>query len=130
MAKRKRTNAEMAVPLKPHQWKKGQSGNPNGRPRKWTSQLATDFGYTHGQVRACMRNMLAMEEDKLDEILKSTSSTALEKSVAKILKRAISVGDSFRLEQIITRPFGGPTQVVEEDVKIEVTFKEPPPRRT
>ena len=40
-------------------FKKGQSGNPKGRPKKWVSTL-TDSGYKIGEVRDCILAMMAM----------------------------------------------------------------------
>lgn len=111
-------------------WKPGQSGNPKGRPRKWISQLAKDNGYTLLQIKDTMKQMLAMSVKELDEIVKDKrDSTALERAVAMSLKKAAQYGDMFRLEAVITRPFGGPTQVIEEDKHVTVQFKEPPRKK-
>ena len=38
------TNKQLAKQLKPYQWKKGQSGNPNGRPKgKTLKEFAREY---------------------------------------------------------------------------------------
>jgi hypothetical protein len=105
-------------------FKKGQSGNPNGRPRKWVSSSPVD-GYKKSEIETCYQNLLAFTETELKSVMTDARSTALEKAVAKTLQKAISYGDIWKIEQILTRRYGAPTQKIEEDLNINVKWEDP-----
>ena len=92
--------------LRPHQWKKGQSGNPGGRPKGES-------------ITATLRRLLEQEHNgrTIQEIL-----------AEKVIKEAISGKYNFAKE-LLDRIDGRPAQRVElaaqEDL---ITFVVPPPR--
>ena len=48
----------------PKPWVKGQSGNPNGRPRKYVTTLAAN-GYKRSEINDTIQAMMAMTIEEL-----------------------------------------------------------------
>ena len=96
----------------PFSWKKGQSGNPNGRPRKFVCQLK-DMGYNKQDITQTIENMMAMTIKELAEVFKDENATALEKTVANAIKRGIDKGTLYSIETLLNRVYGQPKQEVE-----------------
>jgi hypothetical protein len=96
----------------PFSWKKGQSGNPNGRPRKFVV-LLKELGYNKQDIDTTIQNMMAMTLDELAEVFKDKDSTVLEKTVANAIKRGIEKGTLYSLETLLNRVYGQPKQEVE-----------------
>ena len=109
--------------LKPA-WKKGESGNPNGRPRKFVSTLKS-MGYKNSEVADSIQSMLAMTLDELKEVYQNPLSTVLEKTVAGAIKKSIEKGDLNSIEILLSRVFGKP----KESVKIDSPVPENSPIR-
>jgi hypothetical protein len=82
-------------------WKKGQSGNPNGRPKK-----------------------LPQIEKLLAEVLgeKADNGPSGIKQILTALKRKAAKGDTRAAELILDRAYGKAKQKVEVDIPNEVKF--------
>ena len=50
---------------------RGTSGNPNGRPRKFVSLLASQ-GYTRSEINDTLQAMMSMTLEELAEVLQGT----------------------------------------------------------
>ncbi len=103
---------------------KGVSGNPNGRPKKFTSTLKS-MGYKNSEVADSIQSMLAMTLDELKDIYQNSESTVLEKTVAGAIKKSIEKGDLHSIEILLSRVFGKP----KESVKIDSPVPENSPLR-
>ena len=90
-------------------FKKGQSGNPNGRPRKLVT-LLKDIGYTKQDIDTTIQNMMAMTIEELAEVFKDSKATVLEKTVANAIKKGIEKGSLYSLETLMNRVYGFPNQ--------------------
>jgi hypothetical protein len=93
-------------------FKKGQSGNPNGRPRKWISELK-ESGYKSSEVNDCILVMLSMTIEELADVYKNPKATILEKTVANALKRSLEKGSLYSLDTLLNRAVGKPKESVD-----------------
>ena len=99
-------------------WQKGESGNPNGRPRKWISQLK-DNGYKQAEINDCILVMLSMTLDELAEVYKNPKATIMEKTVANALKRSLEKGSLYSIDTLLNRAVGKPKESIDHTTKGE-----------
>lgn len=78
-------------------WKKGQSGNPGGKPK----QLLTI-----ASVSALMGRFAHLSEEQLATVLKDPKATVIEKMVGSVIMKAIQAGDYTRLSFLLDRTVG------------------------
>jgi hypothetical protein len=90
---------------------KGTSGNPNGRPRKFVSLLASQ-GYTRSEINDTLQAMMSMTIEELAEVYKEPKATILEKTVANAMKKSLEKGTLYSLETLLSRVYGQPKQEV------------------
>ena len=90
---------------------KGTSGNPNGRPRKFVSLLASQ-GYTRSEINDTLQAMMSMTLEELAEVYKDPKATILEKTVANAMKKSLEKGTLYSLETLLSRVYGQPKQEV------------------
>ena len=93
-------------------WKKGQSGNPNGRPRKYVS-LLKEQGYKVSEINDTIQAMMAMEIDELKEVWDNPKATILEKTIANAMRKSLEKGSLYSLETLLSRVYGNPKQMTE-----------------
>ena len=101
-------------------FKKGQSGNPKGRPKKWVSTL-TDSGYKMSEVRDCILVMMAMTMDELKDAFENENATALEKTIAGAIRKSITKGSLYSMETLMDRVFGKSKETIESHIEIKDT---------
>ena len=99
-------------------FEKGQSGNPNGRPRKYVS-LLIEHGYKRSEINDTIQNMMAMTVDELKQVWDNPKATILEKTIASAMRKSIEKGTLYSLETLLSRVYGLPKQEVESIVHIE-----------
>jgi hypothetical protein len=111
--------------LKP--FEKGESGNPNGRPRKWISELK-ESGYKSSEVNDCILVMLSMTIEELADVYKNPKATILEKTVANALKRSLEKGSLYSIDTLLNRAVGKPKESIDhttngetiKDIKVTI----------
>jgi len=101
-----------------HQFRKGTSGNPHGRPRKFVSLLAAQ-GYTRSEVNDTLQALMSMTLEELGEVYKDPKATILEKTVANAMRKSLEKGTLYSLETLLSRVYGQPKQEVEASVIVE-----------
>ena len=104
-----------------YSWQKGQSGNPNGRPRKFVCQLK-DMGYNKQDINATIENMMAMTLNELADIFKDDNATILERTIANAMRKSLEKGTLYSLETLISRVHGVPTQTVNQTITEKPIF--------
>ena len=112
-------NEENLTPFKP-----GESGNPNGRPRKMVSQVLKDLGdagienVTKGQIRGTIETLLNCTQSDLMDYAEDQGHPVYIRMVAHHL---IKSGDNERvLNMLLDRAFGKPDQKTEHSGNIDV----------
>lgn len=88
---------------------KGETNNPNGRPRKWISNLK-DNGYKISEVNDCIQVLLAMTGAELSEVADTPHATVLEKTIASALTKGMEEGSLHVIETLLSRTYGKPKE--------------------
>lgn len=92
-----------------HGFKPGESGNPNGRPRKYVS-LLREQGYAISEVNDCIQVMMSMTMEELKEVWDNPKATVLEKTIASAIRKSIEKGSLYSIETLLTRVYGKPKE--------------------
>jgi hypothetical protein len=102
---------------------KGETNNPNGRPRKYVS-LLKDAGYKLSEINDTIQTMMAMDLQELKGVYENPQATILEKTIASAMRKSLEKGSLYSLETLLTRVYGKPKETAEvtNDGKIEVVF--------
>ena len=96
-----------------NQFKKGESGNPNGRPRKFVT-LLKEIGYKRSEINDTIQAMMAMDMNELKDVWDNPNATILEKTIASAMKKSIEKGSLYSMEALLSRVFGMPKQEIEQ----------------
>jgi len=89
----------------PKPFKKGASGNPNGRPKKLLTQFKGQ-GYKAEEVREVMSFVLTMTKEERAKHL-TDNPDGLETLCIRSLERAIAKGDYSKMRDVIDIVVGG-----------------------
>lgn len=112
----------MAFPNDATKFKKGKSGNPNGRPRKFTTALKEE-GYRQSEINDTIQVMLAMTPEELKGVVTSAQATVLEITIASAIRKSIQQGTLGSIETLITRVYGRPKEIIDAEMKTDNTVR-------
>lgn len=96
---------------------KGETMNPNGRPKKYVSLLKKQ-GYKLSEINDSIQNMMAMTIDELQNVYKNADATVLEKTIASAIRKSIEKGSLDSIDTLLTRLYGKPKETVDQTVKV------------
>lgn len=110
-----------------NRWGKGETGNPNGRPRKIVSKLKMD-GYKLAEINDTIQMMVSMTHDEIKRVNSNQNATMLEKTIAAALCRGLEEGELNSIETLLTRVYGKPKEKMEVQSQsiIKVIFGDTP----
>ena len=100
---------------------KGQSGNPNGRPRKYVTQLKAQ-GYRLSEINDTIQAMMSMNSEELKSVYDNDNATILEKTIANAMNKSLVKGSLYSLETLLTRVYGKPKEQAEIDITSDNTI--------
>jgi len=96
---------------------KGESSNPNGRPRKFISQLKKE-GYKQSEIFDAIQVLISMQPDELQAVRDNPKATVLEITIASAILKSIKDGNLDSLETLLTRIYGKPKEKVEKEINV------------
>lgn len=96
---------------------KGETSNPNGRPRKFISQLKKE-GYKQSEIFDAIQVLISMQPDELNNVRLNPKATVLEITIASAILKSIEKGELDSLETLLTRIYGKPKEKVEQEINV------------
>jgi hypothetical protein len=100
---------------------KGQSGNPNGRPRKYVTALKAQ-GYRLSEINDTIQAMMSMNSEELKSVYDNPDATILEKTIANAMNKSLIKGSLYSIETLLTRVYGKPKEQAEIDITSDNTI--------
>jgi hypothetical protein len=100
---------------------KGETMNPNGRPRKYVSLLRAQ-GYKLSEVNDCIQVMMSMTLDELKGVWDNKDATVLEKTIAGAIRKSIEKGSLYSIDTLLTRVYGKPKETADVNNTGEMTI--------
>ena len=100
---------------------KGQSGNPNGRPRKYVTSLKAQ-GYRLSEINDTILAMMSMNSEELKSVYDNPDATILEKTIANAMNKSLIKGSLYSIETLLTRVYGKPKEQAEIDITSDNTI--------
>lgn len=91
--------------IKGHEFKKGKSGNPNGRPRKIYTILK-EQGYTADDLKASFKELAFYTLPELKKVYKDESKPVIIRIISNQLYKALDKSDWSKIKEIMDRVLG------------------------
>ncbi len=85
-------------------WKKGQSGNPKGKDRKYVT-LLKEQGYRLGEINDTIQVMMSMTIEELKGVYDHPDATILEKTIANAMNKSLKNGSLYSMDTYLSWTF-------------------------
>jgi hypothetical protein len=108
---------EDLIPFKP-----GQSGNPDGRPPKFLTSLKHVTGLKESQIADCIKQLMSLEPDELQEHAGKSDITVLEKIVCRALLDDIKEWRQNNIVEWLKLILPKPKETVDVNLNIETHY--------
>ena len=102
---KQRNNSEN---VKGHEWKPGQSGNPNGRPKKIYTILK-EKGFSKDDIKTAFHELAFYTEKELRSMSKDKTKPIITRIAAKQFLTAYDKGNWGAIKEILEHNIGRPT---------------------
>jgi hypothetical protein len=103
-------------------FKKGQSGNPAGRPGL-PRDLRKISKLTPAIVRAVIAKISMLNKKNILEIIESEETSMIEASIATIYLKAVDQGDYTRMNFLLERSIGKVKEEMDINIAPQITYK-------
>ncbi len=104
--------------IEPYKMKKGETLNPNGRPKKYIT-LLKEQGYKLSEVNDTIQVMMAMDLEELKTVWENPKATILEKTIANAMRKSLEKGSLYSLETLMNRVYGKPKETLDNNIKTD-----------
>lgn len=117
--------------LVPFQFKEGESGNPNGRPRKLVSKVIDQLGkngienVTREQVVGAIEVLLNCTEEEIKQLAKDEGQSALIRILCSHIGRSGTKGSEKVFNMLLDRAFGKPDQKLTANLDYSSVYPDP-----
>ena len=103
-----------------NRFKKGESGNALGKPRKLLSTVK-GLGYTRVELQDSLTNLITLTIDQLKDHEQKSDVPALERIICRAILKSYKNGSLYNIEVLMDRIFGRPTE--SKHITGEIDFK-------
>lgn len=116
--------------IKNYEYKKGQSGNPNGRPKKIETILNEYFLSEHNlklsksQTQDIIKTILGKTKKELIDLSKDDNLPFWVSLIARKAQRDFEKGSIHILDVLFDRVYGKPTEEVNQTITEKPIFKD------
>jgi hypothetical protein len=116
-----------AKDVQPYKWRKGQSGNPKGRPPKIINRLEKLIGYEFGLELSRQDKMQIIEwclertKEEVDAIRGDKNTPAFIVAIMSGIIRDAKTGSLSALSMIFDRAYGKPTQPYKDESDFDLS---------
>lgn len=99
-------------------WKKGVSGNPQGRARV-NPELLPFAELTNEEIRRIIGKYSKMSKRELDDVIAEPTTKVLDLAICTAFSRSIDEGDTQRLEFLFNRSVGKVRDQIDFNVQVQ-----------
>lgn len=108
---------------KMNRFKKGESGNPKGRPKTLISKLRKQGGLTKCEAEEIIRLALKADIKQLEELFKEPDMMVYARIVAGDISQSLVKKDFARLTKMLEQVYGKPKETIEHQTPKTIEIK-------